>query len=83
MDGKMFIVYIFDVVEFNGEDLMQKPLIERRAFIPKTDILKPAEFRVIHFPEERAKIFEFFKNAIERKYEGLIIKGQNDFYFTN
>lgn len=41
MDGKLFIVYIFDVVEYNGENLMQKPLIERRGFIPKIDILKP------------------------------------------
>jgi ATP-dependent DNA ligase len=51
--------------------------------IPEIDIFKPAEHRIIHFPEERAKIFEFFREALERKYEGLIIKGSNDLYFTN
>lgn len=28
-------------------------------------------------------MLEFFMEIINRKYEGIIIKGENDFYYTN
>lgn len=80
---KVFLVYVFDVLEKNGQNLLEKQLVERRKFIPDIPIFKPSECRIVHFPQERAKIFDFFKEALERKYEGLIIKGTKDKYYTN
>lgn len=77
------MIYIFDVVEFNNENLMTKTLLERRKFIPNIEIISPVEYKMINFPQERAKIFDFFKEVLSRKYEGIIIKGANDFYYTN
>jgi ATP-dependent DNA ligase len=76
-------VYVFDVLEKDGKDLLKEPLLERRKLIPSDGVFRLAESRIVHFPEERAKIFEYFREVLERKYEGLIIKGCQDPYYTN
>jgi ATP-dependent DNA ligase len=58
-------------------------LLERRRFIPETEVLKRSEYRLISFPEERAIILDYFSRVLEQKYEGIILKGVNDKYFTN
>lgn len=59
-EDRAFAIYIFDVLEKNGVQYLTTELLERRKFIPDIPIFKPAEYRVIHFPQERAKIEEFF-----------------------
>lgn len=77
------MVYAFDVLEYNGVNLIQHPLIERRTKIPHKSILKESESKIIKYPEEEAKIFEYLQAVMERKYEGLILKGTQDLYFSN
>jgi ATP-dependent DNA ligase len=46
----LLLVYIFDVVEKDGVNLLEKPLIERRKLIPELPVFRTAEHRIIHFP---------------------------------
>lgn len=57
--------------------------MERRKLLPEGGVFRKAEHRIVCFPEERARILEYFREVLARKYEGLIIKGCFDAYFTN
>jgi ATP-dependent DNA ligase len=50
MEGKRFLVYVFDVVEYNGQNLMELPLIERRKYILKIDIFREVEYKIVQYP---------------------------------
>jgi len=76
--GKGQIVYfVFDVLYFNGYDLMQCELIERKAALER--IVRPASFvRVSEHIEGDGK--EFFKEIEKFHLEGMIAKHANSEY---
>src|SRR5438105_196439 len=44
MSGEKVQLYCFDILEYNGVDLRQRPLSERKKFLRNPDILPYAEF---------------------------------------
>jgi DNA ligase 1 len=75
------VLYLFELVYYNGEDLMNRPQQERRALLQKlfrtTERVKMTEWiesdRIAD--EER-----FFKQAIKAGHEGLMAKDPDAFY---
>ncbi|HEX3560974.1 MAG TPA: ATP-dependent DNA ligase [Pyrinomonadaceae bacterium] len=69
------VLYLFELVYDDGEDLMAVPQRERRARLVKlfrpTDRVKMTESIVTDSIEEQAK---FFRRAIEEGHEGLVAK---------
>ncbi|UCD20983.1 MAG: ATP-dependent DNA ligase [archaeon] len=75
-------VNIFDCIYYNNRDLIKTPFRERRRLIEKIikEIpwkLKLAE-RVVTDNEDKAE--KFYKEALKRKMEGIIMKNLNSFY---
>ncbi|HYE14276.1 MAG TPA: ATP-dependent DNA ligase [Pyrinomonadaceae bacterium] len=70
-----FVLYLFEMVYHDGEDLMSLPQSERRARLAKlfrtTDRVKPTEAVVTDSPVEQA---DFFRRAIAEGHEGLMAK---------
>jgi len=65
---------VFDILRFDGEDLLNKPLIERKALLLK--ILPPNEkLEAVPFQEAYNSIIEtVFKDYVDEGYEGIILK---------
>jgi DNA ligase-1 len=71
---------IFDILSFNGRNLIDGPLLERKKVI--ADIPWPAPLRVAPFMllEKRVALEPFFEQAALRRNEGLMLKDANSFY---
>lgn len=70
------VLFAFDLLYLNGEDITQKPHTQRRklleGIVSKDNILiRIAEERIIHNAKE---ILEFFNEAISEGLEGLMLK---------
>ena len=75
------VLYLFELVYHDGEDLMNVAQAERRARLSKlfrpTDRVKMTESIVTDDIEEQAK---FFRHAIEEGHEGLVAKDPDATY---
>jgi DNA ligase 1 len=70
------VVFAFDLLYLNGEDITHLPYKERRKYLStilpeENSIIKISEERVLHNSKE---VLEFFNEAIERGLEGLMLK---------
>ncbi len=73
---KVFL-YVFDLMFYDGHDLTKLPLVERKKLLKKLlDFDDPLRF-ASHRNEEGEK---FYKEACEKKWEGLIAKKANSVY---
>jgi len=66
----------FDILYLNGDSLVDRSLVERRALLEKTVVpldgrCKPSEFKILDDPEA---VSEFFKRSIDAGHEGLMAK---------
>jgi bifunctional non-homologous end joining protein LigD len=75
-DGDLFY-YVFDIIWYDGKDITQLPLIERReilkAIIPKEGLIKLSK----NFKESGT---HFFEAAKQTGLEGIIAKKENSIY---
>jgi DNA ligase-1 len=75
------LLYLFELVYYDGEDLMNVPQAERRARLAKlfrpTDRVRMTESIVTDDIEEQAA---FFRRAIEEGHEGLVAKDPDATY---
>jgi bifunctional non-homologous end joining protein LigD len=75
-DGELFY-YVFDLLWLNGKDLMQLPLLDRRALlkeiIPENDLIRVSEYFEISG-------IEFFDAVKKMGLEGMIAKRGNSIY---
>src|SRR5213594_3702226 len=71
---------IFDILTFEGRNLMDEPLLERKKVIES--IQWPAPLRVAPFVllEERIQLEPFFEQAALRRNEGLMLKDAGSLY---
>jgi bifunctional non-homologous end joining protein LigD len=70
--------YVFDLLWLNGESLMEKPLVERRAILTK---LLPAKNETIFVSTDfNATGTEFFEMAKQMNLEGIIAKKADSEY---
>lgn len=65
---------VFDILRFDGENLLNRPLIERKAVLLK--ILSPNErLGIVPFQEAHNSTIEtIFKDYVAEGYEGIILK---------
>jgi len=69
------VLFLFDIIYLNGEDLTTKPYPERRAILEKT--VKESEkvrFATRIVSDNRDEIQKFFEEAISNGCEGLVAK---------
>jgi DNA ligase-1 len=71
---------IFDILSFEGRNLIDEPLLERKKVIE--GIAWPGPLRVAPFMllEERVELEPFFEQAAFRRNEGLMLKDANSLY---
>ncbi len=74
-------MYLFDALLVEGEDLTQKPLIERRERL-RNVIIETNGFRLVYslISDNVKEIEAFFESAIENGCEGLILKDEDSIY---
>ncbi|RYY19857.1 MAG: DNA ligase D [Chitinophagaceae bacterium] len=70
--------YVFDVLWLNGESLMEKPLVERRAILLK--LLPPGNETIFVSADFNATGTAFFEMAKEMDLEGIIAKKADSEY---
>ena len=77
--------FVYDILEFNGEDLREKPLSERRAILEKLINENPHEniklSEIIQY-ENWEELTEIRSNSRENNSEGLMLKQKNSHYHS-
>ena len=77
--------FVYDILEFNGEDLREKPLSERRAILEKLINENPHEniklSEIIQF-KNWEELTEIRSNSRENNSEGLMLKQKNSHYHS-
>jgi DNA ligase-1 len=68
-------VFLFDVLYVDGEDVMGKPYPERRKILEKL-VKNSGDFEPAHalFSSDPEEIENFFLQAVEKKFEGIMAK---------
>jgi len=72
-------VFLFDIMYLNGEELIDKPYLERRKLLES--IVKPNDFIVLShmkIVKSVSELEEFFLEAISSGCEGLVVKSLRD-----
>ncbi|MGL5019397.1 MAG: ATP-dependent DNA ligase [Luteolibacter sp.] len=70
----------FDILSHNGEDLLERPLIERRERLESLSLQPPFETITIHCADLPSEVEAHFKNALQAGHEGLIAKDSESHY---
>ena len=77
--------FVYDILEFNGEDLREKPLSERRAILEKLINENPHEniklSEIIQY-KNWEELTEIRSNSRENNSEGLMLKQKNSNYHS-
>ena len=78
-------VFVYDILEFNNEDLREKPLSERRKILENLIEKHPVEnikiSQIITF-EKWEELIEIRENSRENNSEGLMLKQKNSHYHS-
>ena len=73
---------IFDIIYYNGKNMVEKPFSERRKLIEK--IVKPAEKKIVYvknlITSDEKKARGFYKDSLNKGNEGIMFKTLNAFY---
>ena len=73
---------IFDIIYYNGKNMVEKPFFERRKLIEK--IVKPAEKKIIYvknlITSDEKKALEFYKESLNKGNEGIMFKTLDAIY---
>lgn len=64
-------IYVFDVVEVNGDSVMLEQLIARKEFL---SLMMPNETRDLRLIENKDMAKTFFKSKVSEGYEGVVLK---------
>ena len=75
------LVYVvFDIMYFNGENLLRKPLKQRKEFLSNIPFKEPiieSEYRFVNTEEE---IVSMFQKSRDIGHEGLVLKDPESYY---
>jgi DNA ligase 1 len=73
---------VFDVIYYNGKNLMEKPLRERRELLEKIVKIKKREMVLTKklVTDDKDKVEGFFNEALENSMEGLMVKNYEGEY---
>lgn len=75
-------LFIFDCLYFNGEDLMKKPMKERRKFLEDnlTEIKHHVQLSETKMLKTKNDLVDMTKEVLKKGLEGLVLKGLNTIY---
>ncbi|KAJ8022059.1 DNA ligase 3 [Holothuria leucospilota] len=75
-------LFVFDCIHFNGENLMNKPLKERRKILEQnmTPISNRIMFSEMQFIKEADDLSTMIRDVIREGLEGLVLKDINSVY---
>lgn len=77
--------FVYDILEFNNEDLREKPLSERRQILEKLLLANPSESIIISEMiafDKWESLIEVREKSRENNSEGLMLKLKNSSYHT-
>jgi len=67
---------VFDVIYYNGKNMIKTPFIERRKIIEK--IVKPAERKIVYvknlITSDEKEVLKFYKESLDKGNEGIMLK---------
>jgi len=67
---------VFDVIYYNGKNMVKTPFIERRKIIEK--IVKPAERKIVYvknlITSDEKEVLKFYKESLNKGNEGIMFK---------
>ncbi|XP_076369720.1 DNA ligase 3 [Tachypleus tridentatus] len=75
-------LFVFDCIHYNGENLMERPLSERRNILSQNmiEIKNHIIFSEMKFVTEKEVLKNMIQSAINQGLEGLVLKGTNSTY---
>eukprot|EP00118_Oscarella_pearsei_P009396 m.54141 g.54141 ORF g.54141 m.54141 type:complete len:870 (+) comp34313_c0_seq13:36-2645(+) len=78
-------LFIFDCLLFNGENLMDKPLVERRKLLEKNLTVIPNRIMMseLHRIRTETDLDDLMRRAMREGLEGLVLKDVNGVYEPN
>jgi DNA ligase-1 len=71
---------IFDVLTYNGWNVLDEPLVERKKTIESIEWRPPMHVAPFFLLNERVELEPFFEAAAKRRNEGLMLKDANSLY---
>ena len=67
---------VFDVIYYNGKNMIKTPFIERRKLVEK--IVKPAERKIVYvknlITSDEKEVLKFYKESLNKGNEGIMFK---------
>ncbi|GMS88626.1 hypothetical protein PENTCL1PPCAC_10801, partial [Pristionchus entomophagus] len=79
-------VVLFDILHYNGRNLMNVPLEDRLKVLEKGVLKKEAEDVIYvskrHIMSSRAEVEEFFAEAMKNDEEGIVVKNMTSLYIA-
>ncbi|XP_013776883.1 DNA ligase 3-like [Limulus polyphemus] len=75
-------LFVFDCIHYNGENLMERPLSERRNILSQNmmEIKNHIMFSEMKLVIEKEVLKKMIQSAINQGLEGLVLKGTNNTY---
>ncbi len=70
----------FDLLWHNGEDLLRRPLLDRREKLEALSLAPPFEVIAIHPADDPAGIEAIFQQALRDGHQGLVVKDPQSHY---
>jgi DNA ligase 1 len=70
----------FDILSHDGEDLLERPLVDRRERLESLRLQPPFETIAIHHANHPSEVEVHFKNSLQAGHEGLIAKDPASHY---
>lgn len=71
---------VFDILQFNGEDLTEKPLVQRKKILLK-NVKSGNHIQIVPFQIETSEnVSNDFKKALSEGFEGLVLKKADSKY---
>ncbi|XP_054719212.1 DNA ligase 3-like [Uloborus diversus] len=75
-------LFVFDCLQYNDENLMKKPLVERKKILEKnmTPVKNHIMFSEMKDVKEKEELAEIIQSVIDQGLEGLVIKCKQSIY---
>jgi len=73
---------VFDIIYYNGKNMIKAPFIERRKIIEK--IIKPAERKIVYvknlITSDEKEVLKFYEESLSKGNEGIMLKTLDAIY---
>ena len=73
-------LFVFDIMHYNGENLMNKPIRERRRVLEEhmVEVGNSVKFSELNHVTRRSQLADMIKTVLEQGLEGLMLKARDN-----